>query len=318
MHYAQVQAFGQPPQYLEGPDLPAPTGNQIRLKVLAAAVHRLVQMRAKGAHFSATSAPLDPSSDGVAVDEATGQVYYVGTFAAPLFAEYANVDKARLVPLPAGADPVTVAALANPVQSSWMSLAARVNRDVLPEAFSVLILGVTGTSGRAAVDVARQFGAGTVVGAGRREAPLQALVADKALDAYLVLDDATLAAATRALGHVDVVLDYVWGAQAATVLNNLQPGAAVTQYVNIGTTAQEETLALSAQTLRAKNLTLSGAAPGSYTLAAAGKELPAIVAMAASLPKPADVVPYPLSEVARVWDTDEARKKRLVLLPGTS
>lgn len=293
--------------------MPAPTGNQIRLKILAAAVHRLVQMRANGQHFSATSAPLDPSSDGVAVDESTGQVYYVGTFAAPLFAEYANVDKARLVPIPAGKDPVTVAALANPVSSSWMALKTRIEEP--PKDFSVLIIGVTGTSGRTAIYVARKFNAGTIIGAGRKEAALQALVKEGLIDKYLVLDD-TLGAATTALGHVDVILDYVYGKAAEAVLNNLQPGATKTQYVNIGTIAQDESITLNAQTLRSKNLALSGSAPGAYTLAAAGKELAAIVDMAASLPKPADVVPYPLSEVARVWDTDEARKKRLVLLPG--
>ncbi|CAK7246283.1 MAG: hypothetical protein STHCBS139747_007910 [Sporothrix thermara] len=322
MHYAQVQAFGQPPQYLDGPDLPAPAEGQVRLKVLASAVHRLVQMRAAGKHFSATTAPLDPSSDGVGLDEATGQVYYVGMFAAPMLAEYANVDRAKLVPVPAGADPISVAALANPVSSAWLALTERV-RDLPASGFSVLILGVTGTSGRAAVAVARKFGAGTVVGAARNEKALQALVADGSLDKYVVLgsgagaDADALGKAAAALGPLDVILDYVYGAATAAVLNALQtrPDGPPTQYVNIGTVAQDENIALNAQTLRAKNLTLAGSAPGSYSLASAGKQLPGIVAMAGSLPTPADVVPYALSEVARVWDTDEARKKRLVLLP---
>ncbi|CAK7200673.1 hypothetical protein SEUCBS139899_003371 [Sporothrix eucalyptigena] len=313
MHYAQVQAFDQPPQYLEGPDLPAPADGQVRLKVLASAVHRLVQMRAKGQHFSARTAPLDPSSDGVGIDEATGQIYYIGAFAAATFAEYVNVDKNRLVPIPAGADPIAVAALTNPVSSSWMALSERVKD--LPSKFSVLVVGVTGTSGRTAIPVARQFGAGKIIGAARNEKALQALVADGSIDKYIVLDD-KLADATAALGHVDVILDYVYGNATATILTALQTGTDVeTQYVNIGTIAQDESITLNAQTLRAKKLTLSGSAPGSYSLAAAVQQIPGIVALAATLPKPADVVPYPLSEVARVWDTDEARKKRLVLLP---
>ncbi|CAK7230028.1 hypothetical protein SBRCBS47491_007448 [Sporothrix bragantina] len=316
MHYAQVQAFGQAPQYLEGPDLPEPAAGQVRLKVLASAVHRLVQMRANGKHFSATSVPLDPSSDGVGIDEATGQVYYVSMFAAPMLAEYANADIKRLVPIPAGADPIAVAALTNPVSSSWLALTERVH-DLKP-GFSVLVLGVTGTSGRTAIPVARKFGAGTIIGAARNEKALQALVADGSIDKYIVLGDAdALSNATAALGHVDVILDYVYGAAASTVLSALQTNAdgPPTQYVNIGTIAQEESISLNAQTLRAKNLTLAGSAPGSYSLTGAGKQVPGIVALAATLPKPADVVPYALSEVARVWDTDEARKKRLVLLP---
>ncbi len=313
MHYAQVQAFGQPPQYLEGADLPAPGSGQLRLKVLATAVHRLVQMRAAGKHFSAPHAPVDPSSDAVALDEATGTLYYVASFAAPLFAEYANVDRARLAPLPAGADPITVAALTNPVTSSWMALSARV-RD-LPANFSVLVLGATGTSGRAALPVARRFGASRVVGVARNEKALQALKASGGLDEYVVLGDG-LAAGVAALGPVDVILDYVYGAATATVLQALVTDPTrETQYVNIGTIAQDEGMTLNAQTLRAKSLSMTGAAPGSYSLPALYAQVPAIVAMAASLPKPADVVPYPLKDVAAVWDTDEARKKRLVLLP---
>lgn len=315
MHYAQVQAFGEAPQFLEGPDLPAPAANQLRIKVQASAVHRLVQMRALGKHFSAPSAPIDPSSDGVGIDEATGQAYYISSFAAPTFAEYTNVDRTRLVAIPKGANPITVAALTNPVMSSWMALAERVHD--LPAKSSVLVLGVTGTSGRAAIPVARKFGAAKIIGAARNEKALQTLVAEKSIDQYIVLGSDTLAADVAALGHVDVILDYVYGATAAVVLNALQTGTdAETQYVNVGTLGQDDSITLDAATLRSKRLTLTGSAPGSYSLAAMGKQMGAIVALAASLPKPAEVVPYPLSKVAEVWNTDEARKKRLVLLPG--
>ncbi|OAA62857.1 Alcohol dehydrogenase superfamily, zinc-type [Niveomyces insectorum RCEF 264] len=321
MHYAQVQAFGEPPQYLEGPDLPVPAAGQIRVKILAAAVHRLVQMRAAGQHFTARSTPLDPSADAVGVDEATGTVYYIPVLSGALFAEYANIDAAQLVPLPAGADPVTVAALANPVSSAWLALTERVVN--VPNNFRVLILGVTGTSGRAAIRVARHFGAATVIGAARNEAALQRLQADKAngIDEYVVLRSpvADTAAAFAALGHVDVVLDYVYGAAAATLLDNLQTGAEQeTQYVNIGTIANDETLPLRAQTLRSKRLRLTGSAPGAWSVAAMARQVKGIVEMAATLPKPEDVVPYPLADVTKVWNTDEARKKRLVLLPWGS
>lgn len=321
MHFAQVQTFGQPPQYLEGPDLQPPGENQTRIKVLASAVHRLVQMRAAGKHFTAHTAPLDPSSDGVGLDESTGKLYYISTFAAPVFAEYANVDNNRLVELDNKTDPITVAALANPVSSSWMALQYRVTD--LPPNFTVLVIGITGTSGRAAVPVARHFGAGKVIGAARNEKALQALVADGSIGKYVVLgsDTEKLAADVAALGHVDVILDYVYGAAAATVLNAIatkdsDPGE--TQYVNIGTMSQDETLALNAQTLRAKRLRLTGSAPGSYSLASMGKEIGGIVKLAGSLPQPADVVPYSLDKITEVWDTDEARKKRLVLLPWGS
>ena len=122
MYAAVVNDWKSPPTYTEVPDLPAPGPSQLRLKVLGAAVHRLVQMRAAGVHYSAKTLPVDPSSDGVGLDEATGKIYYIGSFAAPTFAEYANVDKVRLTEIPAGSDPIAVAALTNPVTSSWMAL----------------------------------------------------------------------------------------------------------------------------------------------------------------------------------------------------
>ncbi len=309
MHAIQVTSWTSPPVYTTVPDLPAPGPSQIRLKILAAAVHRLVQARAAGKHFSATTLPLDPSSDGVGVDEATGQLYYIATFAAPTFADYANVDRARVFPIPAGADTVAVAALANPVSSSWMALRERVVN--LPAGFSVLILGVTGTSGKAAVQVARALGAGRIVGVARNEAALRAL---DGLDSYVVQRDPVESSDFAAAGQVDVVLDYVYGRAAAALLAALKTERE-TQYVNIGAVGNDETLPLPAQVLRMKMLRMTGAAPGSWSLAALGREMPAMLEMAGGMARPADVFTRPMADVGAVWDTEDARKKRLVLVP---
>jgi len=309
MHIAQVTAWGQPPVYTTAPDPPEAGPGQIRLKILASAVHRLVHARAAKLHFSATTLPLDPSSDGVGVDEATGKLYYIGTFAVGTFADYVVVDRARVVEVPEGADPVAVAALSNPVMSSWMALATRTaNR---PEGFSVLILGVTGTSGRAAVAVARIFGAGRIIGVARNEAALRSI---EGLDGYVVQRDPPETSNFGSIGHVDVVLDYVYGKAAAAVLAALKPERE-TQYVNIGTVGAEETIALPAQLLRAKMLKLTGSAPGSWTLAELGREMPSIVKAAAGMQLPADVFTKPLSEVEALWGSEEAKKKRMVLVP---
>ena len=69
---------------------------------------------------------------------------------------------------------------------------------------TVLVVGATGSAGRTAVQVAKRFGAGTVIAAGRnpqRLAELGALGADRTC----LLDGLAAAA------EVDVVLDYLWG-----------------------------------------------------------------------------------------------------------
>jgi NADPH:quinone reductase-like Zn-dependent oxidoreductase len=267
-------------------------------------------MRAAGQHFSAQSLPLDPSSDGVGIDEETGQAYYIGSFAAPTMAEYTNVDRSRVSPIPEGADSITVAALTNPVTSSWMALKYRVKD--LPDKFSVLILGATSTSGRAAVTVSKAFGAGRVIGAGRSEESLKKV---EGLDGHLVLnDEMNLEAA--GVGHVDVVLDYIWGQAAGKVLAQLKPDPERgTTFVNIGTVAGDENLAVPAQLLRAKNLALVGAAPGSWPLQGLGKEVPELLKVVANMEKPKDVYSKPLKDIEAEWQTPDAKRKRLVLVP---
>ena len=309
MHVAQVVSWGQPPVYTTAPDAPPANPGQLRLKVVAAAVHRLVQARAAGQHFTATTLPLDPSADGIGLDEATGDLYYIPTFAAPTFADYTVVDRARAVPVPKGADPITVAALCNPVMSSWMAL--RTRTWALPAGFSVLILGATGTSGRAAVTVARALGAGKVIGVARNETALKGIAG---LDGYVVQKEPPETSDFASIGHVDVVLDYVYGKATAALLAALKPERE-TQYVQIGTVGSEETMALPAQVLRAKMLRLTGSAPGSWTMEELGREMPDIVKTASEMERPADVFTKPLSEVEALWGSEDAKRKRMVLVP---
>ncbi|KAE8343056.1 hypothetical protein BDV24DRAFT_161873 [Aspergillus arachidicola] len=79
MKAALVTSWGKPPQYISIPDLPPPTPTQVQLKVLATSVTRVVRSRAAGAHSTAFKAPLpyDPSVDGVAIDEITGDMYFI-------------------------------------------------------------------------------------------------------------------------------------------------------------------------------------------------------------------------------------------------
>ena len=52
----------------------------------------------------------------------------------------------------------------NPAMSSWVALRRRID---LRRGQGVLVLGATGNAGRMAIQVAKRFGAGRVVAAGR-------------------------------------------------------------------------------------------------------------------------------------------------------
>ncbi|EPE09537.1 alcohol dehydrogenase [Ophiostoma piceae UAMH 11346] len=106
-----------------------------------------------------------------------------------------------------------------------------------------------------------------------------------------------------ALGLVDVIPDYVYGAAVVTVFNLItttETDPSETEHVGIGTMSQDVTLPLSAQTLRSKRLKLGGSGPGSYLLAAVGKETGGIIKLSASSPKPTDIVPYSLNTISEV------------------
>jgi NADPH:quinone reductase-like Zn-dependent oxidoreductase len=111
------------------------------------------------------------------------------------------IELGHSVVLPGGSDPVLVAAAMNPLMSSWVALRRRID---FHAGQKVLVLGATGSAGRMAVQVARRFGAGQVIAAGREETLLAELPALGA-DLTCTFDQLAVAA------DVDVVLDYVWG-----------------------------------------------------------------------------------------------------------
>jgi NADPH:quinone reductase-like Zn-dependent oxidoreductase len=88
------------------------------------------------------------------------------------WAQRTVIEKDRSVRLPAGLDPAAVAAAINPVMSSWVAARHRV---AFKRGSRVLILGATGNVGRAAIQVAKRFGAKEVIGAGRNPQRLDEL-----------------------------------------------------------------------------------------------------------------------------------------------
>ena len=101
---------------------------------------------------------------------------------------------------------------------------------------NVLILGATGTLGRIALQLARRFGAGHIVGASRSESALASLKQQGLADEVVALGGADDVTALKAVssGGFDVVLDLVCG---QPLLNALKATRWQARIMTIGTGA---------------------------------------------------------------------------------
>jgi NADPH:quinone reductase-like Zn-dependent oxidoreductase len=309
MHAAVITSFDEPPSYREFAD-PSPQGpDDVLVDVLASGLHRRVRSQADGSHYTSTGElPLVPGVDGVARLPDGSMRYFAltdTTFGA--MAERTVINRRLSVELPAGVDPVQVAAGMNPAMSAWVALKRRID---FTAGQSVLVLGATGSSGQMAVQVAKQSGAGQVIAAGRDPQRLTAL---KDLGADTVVR----------LGHdempteVDVVLDYLWGRVTTDAMTAIatrrRDRARPLTWVEIGSVAGPNAEIPSAA-LRALPLQIVGSGQGSVPIQDLLAELPAIAAAVGSgaLHIPARAVP--LADVSSAWQDDDGAA-RIVLTP---
>ena len=304
MHAAQVTSWSSPPTYTEIP-IPTADASTTLIKVLAAGQHQTVKSRAAGKHYSATTLPYIPGVDGVGTTPSGQKVYFICMQTGGSFAEYLTVPNKMMRPLPEGLDPVKAAALMNPAISSWMALRVRCER--LKEGFSVLVMGATSASGRMAVELARKVGAGKVLGVARNEEALKEM---KGLDGYVVLQTDVSKTDFSSVAHVDVVLDYVFGAPTAKLLADLKPEGKV-QYVHIGSLAGLE-MSLPGQVLRSKDLVIRGSGMGAWSIQEMGHEVEPLLEAIKEI-EGQEIEVKKLEDVESAWD--EVGGKRKVFVP---
>ncbi|CRG86550.1 hypothetical protein PISL3812_03558 [Talaromyces islandicus] len=310
-----VTSWGSPPEYISVPDLPAPSPTQLQLKVVAVGVSRVVRGRAAGKHPSAfnSSLPFDPSTDGVGLDEATGDLYFVNSFDTSLFAERANVERKGLVKLGNGVDPVAVAAIANPAASSWMALKCRAVGGC--EGRTVVIVGATSASGRAAALIARSLGAARVVGISRNE---QTLATVQGLDERIVMskDQPSEALLPSSLGPVHIVIDYVGGPASIGLMKSAQiPEGEDLQYIYVGGLSGHEKVDLPLRLINVKPIRIMASGLGSWSRQDLNREVNGLIASVTRMDKLSDVVTARFADVKAAWDSEETQTKRLVLIP---
>jgi NADPH2:quinone reductase len=320
MNAALVRAFDAPPRYTTFAT-PVPQEGERLVHVTAAGLHPIVKSLANGTHYGSTGElPFVPGVDGVGRLEGGTRVYF-GVSRSPFgtFAEQALAPSWMCVPLPDGLDDATCAGIANPAMSSWVALSARAK---FVPGESVLVLGATGSGGRLAVQIAKRGGARRVIAAARNVEALEEL---KALGADAVVPlgddhDALLAGFRQAIDEsgVDIVLDYLWGSPAETLLQaiaqkGLHLSAPRVRFIQIGQSAGR-TLALAGSTLRSSGLELLGSGFGSASLEQIRQAIAEFFEAAAKQPFQFEVRTASLKDVETLWNEREQRT-RLVFQP---
>lgn len=281
---------------------PEPMPGREPLTLVAAGMHQVVRSIASGRHYGSTDAyPLVLGVDAVARRE-SGELVYTGLTRAPWGTMAELLVTPFDLPLPAGADPLAIAAGMNPAMSGFAPLVH--HRERRGELGTVLVLGATGMAGRAAVQSAFALGAAHVIAAGRDPEALAALRANGAETVSLADSTAPLAAAVRT-ATPSLVLDYVWGpvaeaAFAALGRSGLDEDQADISYVQIGALAGREA-AVPASLLRSRRITLSGSGAGSVSTEQLGALLPRLMALIADGTLEIPYTAYSLSRIADAW-----------------
>jgi NADPH:quinone reductase-like Zn-dependent oxidoreductase len=245
-------------------DEPVAQEGQTIVQVKASALTQLTKSRASGSHYSSDDAfPAIAGTDGVGLTTDGQRVY----FARPeppfgALAERTLVRTQYCIPVPEHLDDVTAAAIANPGMSAWAALMERAH---FKAGETVLVNGATGTAGRLAVQLARYLGAGKVIATGRSEAELEQV---KALGADVVIpfaepfeENSFEEALLREFGNgVQVVVDYLWGQSARTIIAAIAKGVddGPVRFVHVGGASGEESIDLPGAGLRSSSIVLMG------------------------------------------------------------
>lgn len=221
MQAIQIREFGGP-ETLERVDLPEP---------VAGPGETLVEVVRVGVNFADTHAthdrylarqelPLVPGLEFTGVMADGRRV--AGVVPNGAYAETIAVDEDRLVPIPDGVDDDTAAALL--VQGLTADAILRISAG-LREGESVVVNAAAGGTGSLCLQLARQMGAGRVIGlasSGEKRELVERLGADVALDSRA--DDLTALVVEANDGRpVDVVLEMAGGEAFDQLLDAVAP-----------------------------------------------------------------------------------------------
>jgi NADPH:quinone reductase-like Zn-dependent oxidoreductase len=308
MKAAIVTAAGTTPIYGDF-EMPVAKDGEELISVRASALSNLTKSRASGAHYSASGVyPAVAGVDGVGVTQDGRRVY----FAMPeapygAMAEFCPVNARRLVEIPDSLDDVTAAAIANPGMSAWASL---VERAQLVKGETVLVNGATATAGRVAVQLAKYLGAAKVIGTARNAEELETVGADVVIPFDLSASNATgakdyeEALKKEFASGIDVVIDYLWGESAKTVIVALAKTVddKPVRFVHVGAASREENIELPGAALRSAPITLMGSGIGSVSRVALVQSIRNIFEAVVPAGLKIETKVVPLADVEKTWE----------------
>jgi NADPH:quinone reductase-like Zn-dependent oxidoreductase len=311
MKAAVITQAGGAPVYGDFETPIAKPGEEL-ISVRASALSQFSKSRASGTHYSSSGGlPAVAGSDGVGKTQDGRRVYFAlpeAPFGA--LAELCPIDSGRCVDIPDSLDDITAAAIANPGMSAW---AALVERAHLVAGETVLVNGATGTAGRLAVQLAKHLGAGKIIATGRNEQELEdvkELGADVAiafrLDAAHPSGAKDYENALKAVfvSGINVVVDYLWGESARTVIvaiaKAVEDGTPV-RFVHVGGASREENIELPGAALRSSTIMLMGSGVKSVRLPVLLQSVRSVFEAVQPAGLRIATAAIPLAEVEEAW-----------------
>lgn len=317
MKAAIIVEAGQAPVYGDFKD-PARAPGKNLIRVTAASISHVTKSRASGTHYSGDGEmTFIPGIDGVGIGEDGQRVYFLlpdKPFGA--MAEYCLVDDRQWFAIPDSLNADAAAGMAIPGMSSWAALMERAH---LRTGETVLINGATGTSGRLAIQIAKHLGAKKVIATGRRSKSfddLQRLGADVTIPLLQDRDAVEKVFRNEFEQGVDIVLDYLWGMSAETLLiaaAKAAPEGVPIRYVQIGSIGGAS-INLPSAVLRSSALQLMGSGIGSIPFHNLLKAIQGVLEAAPAAGFNIATKSLPLAEVANAWRIEDA-EPRVVLVP---
>jgi NADPH:quinone reductase-like Zn-dependent oxidoreductase len=306
MKAAIVPQPGRAPVYGDLTE-PAPVAGESPIAVTAAALSPVVKARASGTHYSSSGGfPIGVGIDGVGrLDDGSRVHFFLPRAPYGSMAEKVVVPSSHCTIVPDGLDDITAAAIAIPGMSSWVALKERAN---FTAGETVIVNGANGTSGRLAVQVAKYLGAKKIVATGRQAATLQSIKALGADETILLNENRDAmenAFKEQFAGGVDVVLDYLWGQSAESLL--IAGSRAGTdkpiRFIQIGT-ASGANITLSGAILRSTAIELKGSGLGSVPVHHIVRGIEEVLHAAVDGCFEMAIKPVPLSQVEQAWSSD--------------
>lgn len=313
MKAAILQTGGKPPVYGEAP-APTPKPGELLIHVQASALSQLAKARAAGTHYSTSlqeGAIAGVDGTGVTTD---GRRVYFALPDAPngAMAEQTAVPAERVIEIPENLDMLQAAAIANPGMSVW---AALVERAGFQAGETVLINGATGAAGKLCVQVARHLGAGRILVSGRNATALEELRALGADEIIPFNIDPTTGDGKQAFEEalkphfqrsIDVVIDYLWGDSAHSIISAVAKYGAEAKpvrFIQVGSISGGE-IPLPAAALRSSSIVMMGSGLKSVSMDRLIDSVRNIYRIYQDAGLHVEIKAVPLEELTQAWTLD--------------